>query len=438
MRPDRNAVSSASINATDVEIAASRLRVVSCKTALACLDRVRGADGKRMTAAAIGLVDDTDNSELPLDRLIAGARKGGLRLRSTSFNWRGLLIATASKTVLLLLKNGNVVVVLGTGREGVEEIVVSDPLYQDGEPFFLPRIALEHAWGGEALIVKPNRSKGERALAWYFSILSVLGLAAGVLLLSEAAIDVTVAGSHSPPSENTLGTSAGEAAGGFVSNNDQTAAVFAEGETPKPVNAAPGSDRATEAVDIRTGGNSPADIAAASAGEVRNPEPGASDSSKASAPIPSEPTAQQMAARIDDNSKRIPEPLAGERAQRVPPPAGVPAAPARNPATKASPSGLSGAEVQALLARGDALVAKGDIASARLFYERAAEAGDGQAALRLGESYDPAFLAQAHLSGVRGDAVAAAHWYQRARELGITEAETLLQTILPEKDQRRP
>jgi TPR repeat protein len=42
------------------------------------------------------------------------------------------------------------------------------------------------------------------------------------------------------------------------------------------------------------------------------------------------------------------------------------------------------------------------------------------------------------LSGVRGDAVAAAHWYQRARELGITEAETLLQTILPEKDQRRP
>jgi hypothetical protein len=431
-------VSSASINATDVEIAASRLQVVSCKTAFACLDRVRGADGKRMTAAAMGLVDDADDSVLPLDRLIAGAKKGGLRLRSTSFNWRGLLIATASKTILLLLKNGNVVVVIGTGREGVEEIVVSDPLYQDGEPFFLPRLALEHAWGGEALIVKPNRSKGERALAWYFSILSVLGLAAGVLLLSEAAIDVTVAGSHSPPSENTLGSSAGDAAGGFVSNNDQTAAVFAAGETPKPVNAAPGSDRATQAIDIRTGGNSPGDIAAVSAGEFRNPEPGASDGSKASTPIPSEPAAQQMAARIDDNSKTIPEPLAGETPLGVSPPARVSAAPARNPESKASPSGLSGVEVQALLARGDALVAKGDIASARLFYERAAEAGDGQAALRLGESYDPAFLAQAHLSGVRGDAVAAAHWYQRARELGITEAETLLQTILPEKDQRRP
>src|SRR5260370_13543257 len=97
-----------------------------------------------------------------------------------------------------------------------------------------------------------------------------------------------------------------------------------------------------------------------------------------------------MGGRIEDSSKRTPEPLAGERAQRVPPPAGVPAAPARNPTTKASPSGLSGAEVEALLARGDALVAKGAIASPTLFYERPPEAGDGPAALRLGEPYDPA------------------------------------------------
>jgi TPR repeat protein len=99
---------------------------------------------------------------------------------------------------------------------------------------------------------------------------------------------------------------------------------------------------------------------------------------------------------------------------------------------------LSPDEVTALLTRGDSLFAKGDIASARLFYERAAEAGDGQAALRLGESYDPAFLARAHLSGVRGDALAAARWYQQAHELGITEAKTMLRTIAPEKDPRSP
>jgi TPR repeat protein len=99
---------------------------------------------------------------------------------------------------------------------------------------------------------------------------------------------------------------------------------------------------------------------------------------------------------------------------------------------------VSADEIRALLIRGDSLIAKGDVASARLFYERAAEAGDGEAALRLGESYDPAFLARAHLSGVRGDALAAARWYRRAHELGTIEAETLLRTIEPGKDQRLP
>jgi len=130
----------------------------------------------------------------------------------------------------------------------------------------------------------------------------------------------------------------------------------------------------------------------------------------------------------------LPEPLGGN-VQR---PATAPSAGSGNRSIKPASPAPSATEIAALLARGDALIAKGDLASARLFYERAAEAGDGQAALRLGESYDPAFLAQAHLNGVRGDAVAAARWYRRARELGITEAETLLQTLAPEKDQRLP
>jgi len=119
------------------------------------------------------------------------------------------------------------------------------------------------------------------------------------------------------------------------------------------------------------------------------------------------------------------------------PGAALPADSGDRSAKPASP-GLPATEIAALLARGDALIAKGDVASARLFYERAAEAGDGQAALRLGESYDPTFLAQAHLNGVRGDTPAAARWYRRARELGIREAEILLQTLAPEKDQRQP
>jgi hypothetical protein len=76
---------------------------------------------------------------------------------------------------------------------------------------------------------------------------------------------------------------------------------------------------------------------------------------------------------------------------------------------------LPAAEITALLARGDSLFALGDVSSARLFYERAADAGEGRAALRLGKTFDPAFLDFAHMR-VRGDSAMAASWYARARE----------------------
>jgi hypothetical protein len=85
-------------------------------------------------------------------------------------------------------------------------------------------------------------------------------------------------------------------------------------------------------------------------------------------------------------------------------------------------------ETAPLVERGDRLFGVGDIASARLFYERAADAGDGQAALRLGETYDPAFLERAQLR-VQGDRALAVFWYRRARELGASDAEILLKGV---------
>jgi hypothetical protein len=87
------------------------------------------------------------------------------------------------------------------------------------------------------------------------------------------------------------------------------------------------------------------------------------------------------------------------------------------------------ADLAWLLARGDALFRIGDVTSARGFYERAAENGNGRAALRLGESYDPSFLQQAHLASVRADTSAAIFWYRRARDLGVTEAQLLLRDV---------
>jgi hypothetical protein len=99
------------------------------------------------------------------------------------------------------------------------------------------------------------------------------------------------------------------------------------------------------------------------------------------------------------------------------------------PITPATRLRLSPAEITALIARGDQLLGTGDVASARLFYERAADVGDGEAALKLGMTFDPAFLSFGRLSGARGDPATAIAWYRRARNLGQAKAEIQLKRL---------
>lgn len=93
-----------------------------------------------------------------------------------------------------------------------------------------------------------------------------------------------------------------------------------------------------------------------------------------------------------------------------------------DPATRLVGTRLTNQEIAALVARGDALVGTGDITSARLFYGRAAEAGDGRAALRMGATFDPGFLERVGVRGVAGNQQEALSWYRRARNLGQAEA----------------
>jgi TPR repeat protein len=95
--------------------------------------------------------------------------------------------------------------------------------------------------------------------------------------------------------------------------------------------------------------------------------------------------------------------------------------------------GFSAAQIAALLARGDASLATGDVASARLFYERAADSGEARAAMRLAETFDPFFLGRGRLRGVSGDLGRALFWYRRARDLGATEVERRLSTLETEQ-----
>jgi hypothetical protein len=95
--------------------------------------------------------------------------------------------------------------------------------------------------------------------------------------------------------------------------------------------------------------------------------------------------------------------------------------PASRPAVDRQPP--SAVETAALVARGDVFLVAGDIASARLLFERAAEAKDGRAALRLAVTYDAAFLERAGIHSLLSDPGQAAFWYRRARELGAGKPE---------------
>jgi hypothetical protein len=108
---------------------------------------------------------------------------------------------------------------------------------------------------------------------------------------------------------------------------------------------------------------------------------------------------------------------------------------AQDASTSAPPpnSQPSSAEIAALQNRGDGFLSVRDITSARLFYERAADAGSASAALRLGATFDPGFLSGAGISEIFRDATQAASWYHRARDLGDPDAESWLENLHHER-----
>jgi len=104
--------------------------------------------------------------------------------------------------------------------------------------------------------------------------------------------------------------------------------------------------------------------------------------------------------------------------------------PATSPTATRSPSNQQRpAEIAALVTRGDAFLSAGDIVSARLFYERAADGGDGGAALRLGATFDPGFLSRTSIRGAPSDPAQASSWYRRALDLGNSAAQEALRDL---------
>ena len=79
-----------------------------------------------------------------------------------------------------------------------------------------------------------------------------------------------------------------------------------------------------------------------------------------------------------------------------------------------------------LLKRAKSLLAIGDITSARLLLERAADAQEPEAALMLAGTYDPQVLGSQDLRSVTPDPDAAQVWYQKAAQIGSADAKRRL------------
>jgi hypothetical protein len=83
---------------------------------------------------------------------------------------------------------------------------------------------------------------------------------------------------------------------------------------------------------------------------------------------------------------------------------------------------LSADAIAMLVNRGKADLMDGDISAARLLLRRAAEAGNADAALALGSTFDPLVIAGLGAFGVQADAAKAREWYQKAAALGSSLA----------------
>jgi TPR repeat protein len=86
-----------------------------------------------------------------------------------------------------------------------------------------------------------------------------------------------------------------------------------------------------------------------------------------------------------------------------------------------------------LLERGRGLLDQGNIAGARLFLERAANAESAEAALLLGSTFDPKWLQNRGVLGVAADPARARKWYLEAQRLGSSDAAARLSGLEPER-----
>jgi Peptidase C39 family len=438
--------------AVPIELSTESLQepVASRETAISCLVRLGVENGIDIEIDTVRRRTASDGNGLTVSRLIELADEFGLQAKWSRLDWHGLKTTGFSRALLVFWTNSDAVLLTGGGRGGGEEVSIWDP-HHDGVIFYVPREEFERSWNSHALIMTPKElgktfgpqlQRGRRG-ALVYDMGDKASPAPANIVKKELLPDPLLS---TPPSRTAhlTGTQRHSRAPLLAFASVAVVAMASVaifllvhvGLDDTPASGAPANEDASSSAQGKTAtvpsvagassstGAADATVATSVPDGVRgSPLPDA-----ASPPIAPVPEVDATDARLES---------AVQRARHTPSPAPAPATPSFGGSTSAAPSAttppaglsLSTADLTALLARGDLLFSRGDLVAARLVYERAADAGEGQAALRLGETFDPDFLDQAHLRGTRGDLSTALSWYRRARDLGVSEAEILLKSL---------
>jgi hypothetical protein len=534
----------------DVLTKATQEPLASCDAAFSCLLKLGGRSGGSEAEAVKGR-NVVNGETLPISRLIELAADLGLKAEHARLDWQCLQSLGLSHPLLVLLKNGNVILLTGGGGDGVSEVAVWDPGNPYDEILPVPREDFERASTGHALIITMPPSNGaetspssdfcwftsaglelldktsaraknskrlaqereeprpksparqtDRAMAYVaraeFAVARVEltnkqptpGPAVGAQLSIPASSRAVAGRGLSPLVRFCIAvcvilTAAGS--GTFLVKSSVTDAVAAAIAFAKdvwavaPYGAASTDERVERVPPTRSAPILTAPAATPAKPKVAAPAATPAEPGNATPPIePAAPRSERTTVRVERTTRRpaarpvslsadsdgvvapaisavVPEAAAPRATPLAEPEAAAPpavpaatteaeapfdtprpglgaaaAAPdAQKPTSPPPVAGprLSAEEMAAVLTRGDSLLSVGDIASARLFYERGADAGGGLAAIRLGETFDQLFLDRVRLRGVRGDPGAALFWYRRARDLGAADAEVLMKTL---------
>jgi hypothetical protein len=128
--------------------------------------------------------------------------------------------------------------------------------------------------------------------------------------------------------------------------------------------------------------------------------------------------------QVTETSRTARSPEAGEVAMLQQNETGIQEAP-----SKKSVRALDADEIKLLMKQGEQFAEVGDLVTARLLFQRAAEAGDATAATALGATYDPSVIEKIGVVGISPDVEKARFWYQKALNLGSSDAKRRLDLL---------